>query len=360
MDPIIHTLAGISINQGFSIHINNPLLFFSGVLFANLPDIDAISDKQSSIRDIFPHHGPSHSIVGGVIFSALGAKLITMTGPLLGSYYTNLSYEYTFVFLLVSFFSHIFLDVFLHSDGIAVFWPVINKKFSLKLILGLTHLNKKARCYPPSRLRCFICLLNSTIMSPILYFLLFGIMINLVFNKYGSIIGFALVLIFTFWLYIARLIVLKKARKRFSTRNIQIFPHSYSGLNWMFLRKNNKSFSTYEMNLKGEFKEIGFYPVKKDKMNEYIEKSKEHFKIRDFLTCAKNPYPTVKEVEEGYLVFWRDLSYDFDKNIVFFGIRALIDRYGQFLDVRFLEKWPDFEVPYNRLTVKPFEETGSI
>ena len=128
----------------------------------------------------------------------------------------------------------------------------------------------------------------------------------------------------------------------------------------MLLINDNKSYSTYEMNLKGELEGIGIYPIKKDKLNEYIEKSKEHFKIKDFLTFAVNPYPAIKEVEEGYLVFWRDLSYDFDKNSVFFGIRALIDKYGEFLDVRFLEKWPDFEVPYNKLTVKPFEETGSI
>ncbi len=359
MDPLIHTLVGISISQVFGIGIDNPVVFTANIVLANLPDIDALSDKQGSIRSIFPHHGPTHSILGAIVFSASIAVAIYYIGPFLYFLYKPTPLLILFLSLLASILSHLFLDLFLQSDGISLLWPFSNIKNTFRLIIGLNPMNKNAICYPPSRLQCLKCQISSTSRSPILYALLLSIVGGLIWGYKGDIPGLLIMISFIFWLYLSRSIAVTKAKKTCKNKTIQAYPLSFIGDTWLILIRDDKEIATYRMQIFKESTEIGRYRIYYND-DPVIERTKEHFKVQDFLRASLNPFPWKKKVEEGYLVFWKDITYDMDSSELLFAIRILLDKDDGFRDVRFLEKWPKTEIPYNKYTLKPYKETGSI
>ena len=220
-------------------------------------------------------------------------------------------------------------------------------------------MNKNAVCYPPSRLQCLKCQVSSTCRSPILYALLLSIIGGLIWGYKGAIPGLLMMIGFVFWLYLSRSIVLTKAKKRWKDLLIQTYPLSFIGDTWLILTRDDKEIITYKMPIFHSSTEIGRYKVYCND-DPVIEGTKEHFKVQDFLKTALNPFPWKRDIEEGVLVFWKDITYDMDGLELLFAIRVLIDKDGGFRDVRFLEKWPKTEVPYNKETIKPYKETGSI
>lgn len=122
--PIGHSLAGYTV---YEIEGGNRNKFWQIILYAfiaNAPDLDVLPGLLIGKPNIY-HHGISHSIGVGIIFSLLLASALSFGKPHL--------LPKLFILYFILYGSHLLLDFFSYDGrppiGIPVFWPVTSKYY---------------------------------------------------------------------------------------------------------------------------------------------------------------------------------------------------------------------------------------
>lgn len=126
MDPISHAIIGLSI---FGLHqapnIGNPALI-GAIVGALAPDFDIVTKIRSDYVYLKHHRVESHSLIGGAVISVL----ITLG---LSLFYPTFIFTEVLLWTMLGSLSHILFDL-LNSYGVALLYPLSNKKYSLSLI----------------------------------------------------------------------------------------------------------------------------------------------------------------------------------------------------------------------------------
>ena len=141
--PIGHSFAGYIINAYSirSLKIQDIKTLFLCIFIANAPDLDFVPGLLFGKPNLF-HHGISHSIGMGAIFSLLLASLLNIGDT------EKLNKDFFLFFSLYC--SHLLLDYISYDGrppiGIPIFWPLSNEYFIFKYPIlppvahsGLTH-----------------------------------------------------------------------------------------------------------------------------------------------------------------------------------------------------------------------------
>ena len=127
--PIGHSFAGYIINSysSRSLKIQGIKALFLYIFIANVPDLDFVPGLLVGKPNLF-HHGISHSVGMGAIFSLLLALLLNIGDT------ENLNKDFFLFFSLYC--SHLLLDYISYDTrpplGIPIFWPLSNEYFIFK------------------------------------------------------------------------------------------------------------------------------------------------------------------------------------------------------------------------------------
>ena len=134
--PFGHSLAGyvISSYKSKTLKPQNIKLLFFYIFIANAPDLDFLPGLIVGKPNLY-HHGISHSLGAGILFSLILAFIINR------KYHQSIRSNFFLFFSLYS--SHLFLD-YLSFDsrpplGIPLFWPLSNKYYMFPLLPGVKH-----------------------------------------------------------------------------------------------------------------------------------------------------------------------------------------------------------------------------
>jgi len=123
--PFGHSIPGYLLaayeSKTIKVHHTSRILFY--VFLANAPDLDIVPGALVGMPNLF-HHGISHSLGAGVLFSLIVTFLIGRKENL---------YKRLFVICFSLYCSHLFLD-YVSVDGrppigIPLFWPLSNEYF---------------------------------------------------------------------------------------------------------------------------------------------------------------------------------------------------------------------------------------
>jgi membrane-bound metal-dependent hydrolase YbcI (DUF457 family) len=165
MDPITHVIAG-----GLAGAAAMPNAPWEGIAIsataALLPDMDFILYYFYKERFQDVHRGPTHSLLGLLILSALvGAAAWLILGW---------QFWLAAGVAAIGIASHLFLDFVLHGVGLEPFWPFSTKRFSANLIMGLNPHAGSIACHRKSTLVCMKCQLHIDAFAPHSYLFLAG------------------------------------------------------------------------------------------------------------------------------------------------------------------------------------------
>jgi len=127
--PIGHSFAGYIINSysSKSLKIQGIKTLFLCIFIANTPDLDFVPGLLIGKPNLF-HHGISHSVGMGAIFSLLLASLLNIGDT------KSLNKDFLLFFSLYC--SHLLLDYISYDGrpplGIPIFWPLSGQYFIFK------------------------------------------------------------------------------------------------------------------------------------------------------------------------------------------------------------------------------------
>ena len=134
--PIGHSFAGYIINAYSirSLKIQDIKTLFLCIFIANAPDLDFVPGLLLGKPNLF-HHGISHSIGMGAIFSLLLASLLNIGDT------EKLNKDFFLFFSLYC--SHLLLDYISYDGrpplGIPIFWPMSSEYFIYPILPGVRH-----------------------------------------------------------------------------------------------------------------------------------------------------------------------------------------------------------------------------
>ena len=127
--PLLHSFAGYklyqSVNGKEKFTMQHPSeinwqMMTSIVILSNLADLDYVPGVLLGNANLF-HHGPSHSLLAGVLVGLL----IAMTGWVR----KNIPFWKTFRASSLVYLSHVILDFFSCSHSVPLLWPISNFRY---------------------------------------------------------------------------------------------------------------------------------------------------------------------------------------------------------------------------------------
>ncbi len=127
MDPITHALVGMGVGalSGQTLTPYNPI-YCAAVMGAIIPDLDIVTMLKGEVSLVKHHRGPTHSIGGLLLLSAITAAVVFIDfgGNML---------QYLF-WALAGGLSHVLLDS-LNPYGAQIFWPFSRKRWAANLFM---------------------------------------------------------------------------------------------------------------------------------------------------------------------------------------------------------------------------------
>jgi membrane-bound metal-dependent hydrolase YbcI (DUF457 family) len=121
MDIVTHGITGVLVSRAFPSGDKGSMMM-AGLIGALAPDLDVIAGLWDPMAAITVHRTATHSFLGGVVIAAVVAGLLWS--------FRRESFFRLFGFAYLGLLSHIGSD-FLTSFGIAILWPLSDRRFAL-------------------------------------------------------------------------------------------------------------------------------------------------------------------------------------------------------------------------------------
>jgi membrane-bound metal-dependent hydrolase YbcI (DUF457 family) len=330
MDPITHFIAG-----GLAGAVAMPDAPWEGIAIsataAVLPDLDFVlyyfdRDKYQDL-----HRGPTHSLLGLVIISALvGAAAWLILGW---------QFWLATGVAAIGLASHLFLDFVLHGVGLEAFWPISSKRYAANLIMGLNPRVSSIACHRKSTLVCLKCQLHIDAFAPHSYLLLAGTAGMFIVPDWRQQI--ALVTVILFGAYLLLMLGFKIAAGRQLSRLMgvrvglgHIYPASSLPWGWVGVASRDGTMVTGTVGL-GSDKVVEHVPAQ----GELVERAKATYAGRFLLKIGLEPAAWVEQSDGQSIVHLEDLSHVGVVPEELFSTRVVFDADGRIVASEFREKW---------------------
>jgi membrane-bound metal-dependent hydrolase YbcI (DUF457 family) len=342
MDPIIHTLLGFTVAQAAGA---------SGPYEAALVTVTVggalVADSDFIIRPLGPnltlryHHGPTHSIVGGIFLSALWAAAVSYIPRLIVEDWVS-PFHLCWAFAFMGFLSHIGLDMLVHCNGLQLLWPFSDRWFRFPIFIGMNPMTSSAKCAERSLLVCWVCQLNSLIKNPLFYVLLGGVILQLVawsWRRWAAIGLLTTLVIYALYTFRCKITAKRLAQKALrSVTNIEIFPANFSPNLWLAIGKRLSSYEVVNISV-GDRKTGEKIIFPKDPLP-IVEKVALDMNVKATLRNFIVPYGTVQNGPNGQRkVFYWDLAYYFTPDVTLHLAKVRLDDSGSVQSIDFRERW---------------------
>ncbi len=296
MDPITHTLTGITVKQ---IGFNRKAALAIAIIASLLPDIDYITRMWGSDVLLRYHRGITHSLLSLFAASLFIAILFRR----------KCGFLYAFALSFICYGLHIALDL-TNQYGTRILAPLDWNQYALDLTF----------------------IIEPWISIPLLASLVFGIL-----NKKKAPIIAATALL-TICIVIGARYYLQGEARAFLKKNIdaniyRVYPIPNDFLTWSFLTKTSEGTKIGTVDLFSR-RVVTVETFDKNQSNPLIEASKNSPVVQNFLYFAKFPYAEVSRRETGATLIWRDLAYAYIGGNRFY-VTLEFDKNGNVKEARF-------------------------
>ena len=342
MDPVIHALLGFTVAQAAG--ASGP--YEAGLVAAALGGA-LVADSDFVIRPLGAnltlryHHGPTHSLAGGIFLSTLWAAAVSYISRLINIDGASPFYL-CWAFAFLGFLSHIILDVLVHCNGLQLLWPFSARWFRFPIFIGMNPMTSSARCAERSLLVCWVCQLNSLIKNPLFYILLSGVILQLAIRPWRQ--GVAIGLLVFIGLYALYGFYQKKAAKKLAQnalrgiKHLEVFPADFSPNLWLAVGKTQ---SRYEVvNISVDDRKTGLKIIFPKDPSPIVEKVALDNNVKATLQNFIVPYGAVQNGRNGQPdVFYWDLAYYFTPDVTLHLAKIRLDDLGAVESIDFRERW---------------------
>lgn len=295
MDPITHTLAGLSVKQvGFRKNAALAIVIIASLL----PDIDYITRIWGADVLLRYHRGITHGIGALFFFSLLLAFIFK----------NKCGFWYAFVLSFLAYGLHLLFDL-TNSYGTRILSPLDFNAYSLDIVF----------------------IIEPWLTLPLLISLIAG-MIN---KKRASVFAICTLLLICI-VFVSRYYLQTEA-KRFLKAHVDankyyVLPLPNDFITWAYLTQT-KEYS--ELGVVDLFsKRVIVAERFNNKQDPLIEASKENKVVKNFLYFAKTPHAEVTKTEDGAVVTWKELRYAFITGNRFV-VRVKFDKNGNIKEANF-------------------------
>ncbi|MDY6853865.1 MAG: metal-dependent hydrolase [Thermodesulfobacteriota bacterium] len=342
MDPLTHTLLGITLAKAAGASGPYEIGIISATVGgALIADSDFVIRPLGSTLTIRFHHGPTHSLVCGLLLSALCAAIAAFIPLLLLSWWKP-SFFLFWAFAYLGFLSHVGLDLCLHCNGLQVLWPFNNRWFRWPLFIGLNPLTSSARCAERSFLVCSLCQLHSLSRNRVFYILIGGIILQTILWSRGRWVAlgtFLCLILYVLYAFYRKRTAKQLARDTFTAvEKFEIFPADFSTGRWLALGKNKKGYEAVTIDLqRSDIVSKTFFQIQS---MQDIDNSLKDERVKNTLRNYIVPYETVKEGDNGQreIFFW-DLAYYFTPEVTLHMAKVRLNEAGKVESIDFRERW---------------------
>jgi inner membrane protein len=295
MDPVTHGLAGVVIrNLGFKKKAALGVLILASVA----PDFDYITRFWGADVFLRYHRGITHGVLALVVVPLI---IGVFFGLKRGFFY------YSFISFL-GYGAHILLDL-TNQYGIRLFSPLDWLQYSLDLTF---------------------------IVDP---YVSIGLLLSIVFsrlnkNKAKTIAFATLILVFSYMgvRYFFHEKTEDFLRNELDEYICKVCPLPNDFLRWWFVAKSGDSVKVGFADL--FTKKVYIHETYVQKINPFIERSKQDRVVKSFLEFARYPYAEVQKQDGKEVVVWKELSYSFLPG-EHFTARVVMDKRGNVLSSDF-------------------------
>jgi len=345
MDPVTHTIAGAAaavLVTPPSAGLDLIVTVAAGVIASVTPDIDFATKYLSQASFLKHHHGITHGLASAVIQGALVALLFALIFGM--QHYLTL-----LLACLAAEATHLILDMLLHSNGIALFSPFSERRFSFPILLGINPMTALAACHKQNLPVCLVCQLNSAIRNPLPLALILAVVASLIDfpnMRYYAAACFVFIAVWYLLSALARVIAHRKLRRLPQWRDWELlgpYPANFYLVKWLGIFRKGDQYATTIVRLgrRGALKEH-FYGA--SGQGRFLEQAKASPMRHTFETAAYVPFEEEMAEPGGYKVRWTDLSHALDPDYELFSVHVHLDPQGSILRSAFRERWnPEVE-----------------
>lgn len=340
MDPITHIVAGAAAAALVTPDIAglSPLIpIAAGVAASLTPDLDFISKHISQAAFLRHHHGITHGILTTMVQAALVALVFAMFAGM--QFYLSL-----LIAALAAEATHLILDMLLHSNGIAIFSPFSERRFSFPLLLGVNPKTTLAQCHLANIAVCLLCQLNGAVRNPAPMALFITAVLGVLdFDHLRIYSGICFCFLAVWYLLAgwARLAARKHMLKLEDFSGWELlgpFPASYYLIKWLGVFRRDDVYETVVIRL-GKQGYLSKHSFGKNRSGLHLETAKQSPLRATFETAAYIPFEEETSEPGGYKITWLDLSHAIDPQVELVAVHIHLDEQGHLLRSAFRERW---------------------
>jgi hypothetical protein len=308
-----------------------------GVAASLTPDLDFITKQISQASFLRHHHGITHGILPTVIQAALVALIFAV---FVGMKF----YLLLFIAALAAEATHLILDMLLHSNGIAIFSPFSERRFSFPLLLGVNPQTTLAQCHLQNIAVCMLCQLNGAIRNPTPLALFITAVLGVLDFDHLRIYSGVCFCFLAIWYSLAgwaRIAARKHMLKLEDFKGWELlgpFPASFYLIKWLGVFRRDDVYETVVIKL-GKDGYLMKHNYGKNKSGLHLETAQNSPYRETFETAAYIPFEAETSEPSGYKVTWLDLSHAIDPQVELVAVHIHLDEQGHLLRSAFRERW---------------------
>lgn len=340
MDPITHTIAGAAAAALVASDVSglHPLIPIAAGVFASVtPDFDFVTKHFSQAAFLKHHHGLTHGIISAAVQGALVALIFA--GIFGFQFYVPL-----LLACLAAEATHLMLDMMLHSNGIALFSPFTEHRFSLPILLGINPTTALANCHLQNVMVCLVCQANSAVRNPVPLALVVAALaaaIDFTNVRLYALLSFSFIALWYLLSGLSRIIARHKLQNldEYKTwRLLGPYPAGFYLLRWLGVFEKDNNYKTVIVRLGASTIE-STHNWGCSGQGHLLELAKQSPMRETFETAAYVPFEEQLKETGGWKVRWADLSHALDPKFELFAVHVHLDEQGKILRSAFRERW---------------------